>query len=133
MAFRSDSTARVTIRRSKTDQEGAGAIQYVAPLATKALRAIMPASADPAARVFGLTDRTISNRLAAMAKAAEFEGDFSGRSARVGMCRDLVAHGAGLAAVQVAGRGVSARTPSYYARAEIAGRGAVARYYEQTR
>ena len=45
------------------------------------------------------------------------------------MARDLVATGAGVAAVQVAGRWASPQMPSYYARAELAGDGAVARFY----
>ena len=50
-------------------------------------------------------------------------------AARIGMARDLVASGAGVAAVQVAGRWASPQMPSYYARAELAGDGAVARFY----
>ena len=73
--------------------------------------------------------RSVARRLAAMARAAGLEGAFSGHSARVGMARDLVASGASVAAVQIAGRWASARMPAYYARAELAARGAVARFY----
>ena len=62
-------------------------------------------------------------------QAAGLEGAFSGHSARVGMARDLVAHGASVAAVQVAGRWASSRMPAYYARGEVAARGAVAQFY----
>ena len=127
--LRPDGSGRLHVRRSKTDQEGAGAVQYLGPAAAKALRLIRPEDADPAARVFGLTGRSLSNRLRAMAAAAGLEGAFSGHSGRVGMARDLVASGASVSAVQVAGRWASSRMPAHYARSELAGRGAVARYY----
>ena len=38
------------------------------------------------------------------------------------MARDLVAHGASVAAVQVAGRWASSKMPAYYARGELAAR-----------
>ena len=130
VAFRADGSGRVTIRRSKTDQEGAGAVQYIGPAAAKALKAIRPATPDPDARVFGLrAPHSLANRLRAMAKAAGLEGAFPGHSGRVGMARDLVAAGASVSAVQVAGRWVSSRMPAHYARAELAGRGAVTSYY----
>ena len=127
--LRPDGSGRLHVRRSKTDQEGAGAVQYLGPAAAKALRLIRPEDAEPAARVFGLTGRSLSNRLRAMAAAAGLEGAFSGHSGRVGMARDLVASGASVSAVQVAGRWASSRMPAHYARSELAGRGAVARYY----
>ena len=78
------------------------------------------------ARVFGLrSGRSVSNRLAAMGRAAGIDG-LTGNSGRVGMARDLVASGASVSAVQVAGRWKSARMPAHYARAELAGHGAVA-------
>ena len=73
--------------------------------------------------------RSVARRLAAMARAAGLEGAFSGHSARIGMARDLVASGASVAAVQIAGRWASARMPAHYARGELAARGAVARFY----
>jgi hypothetical protein len=46
------------------------------------------------------------------------------------MARDLTAAGVGLTAIMVAGRWKSERMPAYYSRAEEAGRGAVARFYQ---
>ena len=63
--FRSDGSGRLTVTRSKTDQEGEGAVQYLGSVA----------------------------------------------------------------AVQVAGRWASSRMPAYYARGELAARGAVAQFY----
>ena len=73
--------------------------------------------------------RSIARRLSAMAKAAGLDGHFGGHSGRVGMARDLVAAGASVAAVQIAGRWASSRMPAHYARGELATRGAVAKYY----
>ena len=128
--LRTDGTGRILIPRSKTDQEGEGSVQYLGKDAAASLRLIRPAHVEPAARVFGFTcGRSISRRLARMAKAAGLSGAFSGHSGRVGMARDLVAGGASVAAVQVAGRWESARMPALYARGELAARGAVAQYY----
>ena len=128
--FRSDGSARATVRRSKSDQDGAGATLYVGRAAAAALRAIYRPAASPRARLFGLrSGRAVSNRIAAAAKAAGLMGRFSGHSPRVGMARDLVASGAGIAALQVAGRWASAQMPAHYARAELAAKGAVARFH----
>ena len=106
---------------------------FVGKAATAALKAIRPTNPDPEARCFGLrTGTSISNRIRAAAKAAGLEGTWSGHSARVGMTVDLVAAGASLAAVQLAGRWASSRMPALYARGELAGNGAIARYYRES-
>ena len=70
----------------------------------------LPARVPPDARVFGLrSGRSVARRLAAMARAAGLEGAFSGHSARVGIARDLVASGASVVAVQIAGWWASVR------------------------
>ena len=128
--LRADGTGRLTIRRSKTDQEGEGAVQYLGKDAATALRCIRPANVEADSSVFGFKGgRSIARRLARMATAAGLTGAFSGHSGRVGMTRDLVASGASVAAVQVAGRWLSSRMPALYARGELAASGAVARYY----
>ena len=96
--FRSDGSARVTVRRSKSDQDGTGtgATLYVGRAAAAELRAIHLPDASPKARVFGLrSGQAVSNRIVAAAKAAGLIGRFSGNSPRIGMARDLVASGAG--------------------------------------
>ena len=126
--FWPDGSARVIIRRSKTSN--ISSVLYVGPGAAAALLRIRPADATPGDRVFGLrSGRSISNRIAAMARAAGLGEGFSGHSPRIGMAQDLAAAGVGLPALMVAGRWKSERMPAYYARAVSAGRGAVARYY----
>ena len=85
----------------------------------KTVRAIRARDASHSARFFGQrSGRAVSNRIAAAARAAGLVGRFSGHSGRIGMAGDLVASGAGVAAVQVAGRWASAQMPAYYAPAE---------------
>ena len=130
--FRHEGSARVTVRRSKGDQEATGATLYIGRAAAADLQAIHRPDASPEARVFGLrSGRAVSNRIALAAKAAGLIGRFSGHSPRVGMARDLVASGEGLAAVQVAGRWTSAQMPAHYARGELASKGAVARFHRE--
>jgi len=126
-----DGSARITIRVSKTDSEGVGAVQFIGPEAVADLKAIRGDAVEPDNRVFGLSDRAISNRIAAAAKAAGLQGRYSGHSPRVGMATDLVASGASIAAVQVAGRWASSRMPALYARGQTAGNGAVAKFYRE--
>ena len=126
--FIADGSARLTVGRSKTSVTPV--VLYVGAEAAAALRRIRPAGPGGNEPVFGLrSGRAISNRLAAMAKAAGLGEGFSGHSPRVGMAQDLTAAGVGLTAIMVAGRWKSERMPAYYSRAEDAGRGAVARVY----
>jgi len=124
-----DGTARIRLARSKT--ASSSAVLYVGPAATAALRSIMPENVVRQNRVFDLrSGRAVSNRVAAMARAAGLGEGFSGHSPRVGMAQDLTAAGVGLTAIMVAGRWKSERMPAHYSKAQKAGRGAVARFYE---
>ena len=127
--LRPDGSGRLTVRRSKTDQEGAGAVQYLGPAAAKALWLIRPEDADPAARVFGLTGRSLSNRLRAMAAAAGLEGAFSGHSERGWAWPAIWWPPEHPSAPSRSRDGGLPPDPAHYARSELAGRGAVARYY----
>ena len=129
VTFLADGTARLTIRRSKTDQDGEGAIQFIGKDAAQALRAIQ-GDAAPSDHLFRLcSGRAVSNRIAAMARAAGLGNGFSGHSPRVGMAQDLAANGASTTELMGAGRWSAHRMPAHYTRAQAAGRGAVARYY----
>ena len=126
--FRRDGSGRIIVRHSKTSS--ASAVLFIGDQAVDALRKLRRADTSPDARVFGLRcGRSISNRLAAMARAAGLGEGFTGHSPRVGMAQDLTASGVGLTAIMVAGRWKSERMPAYYSRGESVGRGAVARYY----
>ena len=125
-----DGTGRLTVRRSKGDQVGAGAELFIGRAAIAALERIRPEAPAPESPVFGgLGGRAIADRVRKAARAAGLEGDYSGHSPRIGMARDLAASGASTTALMLAGRWRSERMPALYARGELAGRGPVARYY----
>ena len=124
----SDGSGRLHIARSKTDQEARGHVAYLTPDTAACLQRIRPAGARPEDRIFAMSARTIANRIKAAAEAAGIEGRFAGHSGRVGCAQDLAARGAGLTELQVAGRWQSAAMPALYARNQLAGRGAVAKY-----
>ena len=131
-----DGSARIHVRRSKTDPEAEGAVLYIGPDAALALVAIMPegfAVVDPSMPVFGLSASQIGRRLTAAAKAAGLGEGFTGHSGRVGMAQDLAAAGVELPELMTAGRWKSSRMPARYTERQAAGRGAVARYYQGKR
>ena len=115
-----DGSGRVTVRRSKTDQEGAGAVVAVTPGAMAALDAMRHGAPDAAA-VFGLRADTLARRVKAAARAAGLGSEFSGHSGRVGCARRMTAAGAPTAAVQHQGRWKSPAMVSRYTRGEAAG------------
>ena len=94
---------RVTIRRSKTDQEAAGSVVAITPATVDALAAIRGELAS-AAPVFGLSADRIARRVKAAARAAGLGDAYSGHSGRVGMARRMVSAGAPVAAVIRQGR-----------------------------
>ena len=120
----SDGSGRLHIARSKTDQEARGRVAYLTPDTAACLQRIKPTGARLEDRIFAMSARTIANRI----KTAAVEGRFAGHSGRVGCAQDLAARGAGLTELQVAGRWQSAAMPALYARNQLTGRGAVAKY-----
>jgi len=112
--FAEDGAGTITIRRSKTDQEGEGSIRYLAHDTIEHLAVWLEAaeitegalfrSVAAGDRVGGrLSDRDVSRRLKLMAKHADLGIDPSGHSARVGVCQDMVASGFSLPEVMQAG------------------------------
>ena len=101
-----DGSGRITVIRSKTDVEAAGAVVAITPAAMKALSAIRPAGAGGEVKVFGLSESQIARRVKVIAKAAglvdwEF---FSGHSGRVGMARRMAQNGAPTHEIERQGR-----------------------------
>ena len=124
-----DGSGRLLVRRSKTDPEGIGTVLYLSRQTAEDLRAIRPEDSTGDDPVFGLSAQQIHHRLRAAARAAGLGGEFSGHSARVGMAQDLAGSGVELPALMTAGRWSSPTMPARYTRSQLAGRGAVARYY----
>ena len=101
-----DGSGRITVVRSKTDVEAAGAVVAITPAAMGALDAIRPAGADGREKVFGLSESQIARRVKTIARAAgladwEF---FSGHSGRVGMARRMAQNGAPTHEIERQGR-----------------------------
>ena len=141
ITYSNDGTSTVLVRRSKTDVAGEGAVLWLSPRTTSALKrwlesagiteGVVFRSVDRGQRVGGSLDAgDVARRFKEMAERAGIDASLiSGHSARVGMAQDLVAHGAELAAVMQAGRWKSPTMPARYAERLSAGRGAVAQYY----
>ncbi len=136
-----DGSGRLTVRRSKTDQDGRGATLYVGKPTMRAIQAWREAAGIAEGplfrRVWGRSatvgdsaiDASTARRVIKLrAQAAGIEGRISGHSLRVGSAQDLASAGAELAELMNAGRWQSPAMPAHYARRQLAaGRGAVAR------
>ena len=139
VAAEPDGTGRLTVRRSKTDQEGKGAVLFVGEPTMQALRDWQEAGGVASGPLFRRVRRggavqaePISRTSAreiikARAAAAGIKGRLAGHSPRVGSACELASRGAGLVELQSAGRWASPAMPGHYARAQYAGTGAVAR------
>ena len=129
------------IKSSKTDQEGRGEVLFVGGPTQKLIsRYCTRAEIDKGAlfRHIRRGDHVQSGRLTtvsarriiqARAKAAGVEGFISGHSLRVGSAVSLAQVGASVVDMQNAGRWKSPQMPAHYAKAELAERGAVARFF----
>jgi site-specific recombinase XerD len=98
-----DGSGRLTIRRSKTDVVGEGAVVALTRSAMQFLDAIRQ-GAGAEAPVFGLSASQIHRRLKAAAKAAGLGDGFSGHSGRVGMATRMTRLGAPMPVVMRQGR-----------------------------
>ena len=135
-----DGSGRIQITRSKTDQVGEGRVLFLGEQAAAAVAEWMSrAPADNSAPLFrrirrggkvqpaGLSGHAINAIMQARGKAAGLSG-LSGHSGRVGMAQALVADGASVGEVAVAGRWSSLKMVVHYAGRQTAAHGAVARY-----
>ena len=117
----SDGFGTVTIRRSKTDQEGAGEVAPITPDAMRHVKAWLAAAGIEAeagplfrgvlkgGRVAGALDAgDVSRIFKSMAEkaglTAEETARISGHSTRIGASQDMVRYGAELPAIMQAGR-----------------------------
>ena len=134
------STGTLHIRSSKTDQEGVGAVLFLGGPTVRKLAAWISHAGIESGPLFrrivrdgnvqttALSPRSISRIFSARAKEAGFRRTVSGHSFRVGAAQSLAAAGASVVEMQVAGRWQSPAMPGRYARGELAGRGAVAKF-----
>ena len=128
----------LTVRRSKTDQEGEGVAQYIGGPTVVRVRAWMDAAGiadgplfqrlDKAGKPRGrLSTQSIRAIIQRRAQDAGIEGRVSGHSLRVGSAQSLATAGASVVELQTAGRWQSPSMPGRYARGQLAARGAVAK------
>ena len=139
ITFESDATGRLSIRHSKTDQEGQGATLFMGAPTISRIRAWITGAGIESGPLFRRVRRgdvvgnaPLSTQAARAiikrcATAADLQGRFSGHSLRVGSAQSLAASGASLVEMQTAGRWQSPNMPGRYARGELAARGAIAR------
>jgi integrase len=129
----------VLIRRSRTDQDSAGVVQFIGEPTVARVRAWIEAAALAEGALFRplrksgrlregrLTQRSIRSIIIRRARDAGVKGRISGHSLRVGSAQSLAAAGASLVEMQFAGRWRSPVMPGRYAQEQLAGGGAVAR------
>ena len=124
----------LTVRRSKTDQSGQGAVCYVSSQVMADLASYrqqrMEVRGFESSSVFGIKPASVSWRIKNHCLAAGLGGEFSGHSPRVGMAQDLAAAGTPDYAIQNAGRWANSTMPARYTRAIRVHDNAVARLYK---
>ena len=130
----------LTLLESKTDQEGEGVTLYVGDDTLRVIRRYRRRTGTNEGALFRrlhrssksatnrLTDKSARRIIKARAAKAGVEGFISGHSLRVGSAVSLAQAGASVVDMQTAGRWESADMPAHYARAELAERGAIARF-----
>ncbi len=128
------------IRQSKTDQEREGVTLYIGPSTKEAINRYCIEGSIVEGALFRrvryqkhvcpgrLSVDGARHAIKRRAEEAGFEGFISGHSLRVGSAISLAQAGASVVEMQVAGRWKSPQMPAHYARAELANRGAIARF-----
>jgi len=137
----SDKSGRLTIHRSKTDQEGKGAVVFLSPdtmvIYTAFIRLtglgqddILIQSMTKHGKLRGHKMSPVGLNKLIKSLWEKLFGDCAGVSShsfRIGTAQSLSERGAGLVELQNAGRWSSPSMPAKYTRNQEAGRGAVAR------
>ena len=128
------------VKSSKTDQEGVGETLYVTSDTRRVINRYIAKAGIEGGALFRsvrrgdhvqagrLTARSARRQITYWAELAGVEGFISGHSLRVGSAVSLAQAGASVVDMQVAGRWKSSTMPAHYAKAELAERGAIARF-----
>ena len=131
------------VKSSKTDQEGVGETLYVTSDTRRVINRYIAKAGIEGGALFRrvvrgdhvqcgrLTSRSARRQITYWAELAGVEGFISGHSLRVGSAVSLAKAGASVVEMQVAGRWKSSQMPAHYAKAELAERGAIARFKEK--
>ena len=130
----------LTVRASKTDQEGTGESLYICEPTRKVLKRYSERAGIADGALFRhirrgdhiqptrLHPHSARRIIKKRATDAGVDGFISGHSLRVGSAVSLAQAGATVVDMQVAGRWKSSQMPAHYAKAELAERGAIARF-----
>ena len=130
----------LTLQSSKTDQEGTGETLYICDATRNVLTQYRESAGITRGAVFRhirrgnhiqptrLNPHSARRIIKKRAADAGVDGFISGHSLRVGSAVSLAQAGATVVDMQVAGRWKSSQMPAHYAKAEIAERGAIARF-----
>ena len=135
----------LTVRASKSDQEGTGESLYVCDATRNVLNRYQERAGITRGALFRhirrgdniqpkrLHPHSARRIIKKRAAHAGVEGFISGHSLRVGSAVSLAQAGATVVDMQVAGRWKSSQMPAHYAKAELAERGAIARFKDGKR
>ena len=135
----------LTVHTSKSDQEGTGESLYVCETTRSVLNRYWERAGITRCALFRhirrgdniqpqrLTPHSARRIIQKRAADAGVEGFISGHSLRVGSAVSLAQAGASVVDMQVAGRWKSSQMPAHYAKAELAERGAIARFKDGKR
>ena len=135
----------LTLRSSKTDQEGTGESLYICDATRNVLKRYRERANITRGALFRhirrgdhiqpqrLTPHSARRIIKKRAANAGVEGFISGHSLRVGSAVSLAQAGASVVDMQVAGRWKSSQMPAHYAKAELAERGAIAKFKDGKR
>lgn len=141
-----DGFGTIAIRRSKTDQEGAGAVALIAPDAMRHLTAWIEAAGIEAGPLFrsvlkgsrvadALGEGDVARIYKAMALAAGLTvadtASISGHSTRVGAAQDMVRYGVDMTGAMQAGRWSTPAMVARYSARLVAKRGGMAQITER--
>ena len=130
------------VRASKTDQQAVGESLYVCERTRRLIKRYLTKADIKHGALFRrvrrgdhitserLTQQSARRIIKQRAHEAGVEGFISGHSLRVGSAVSLAQAGASVVDMQVAGRWKSSQMPAHYAKAELAERGAMARFRE---
>ena len=137
--------ATLTVRSSKTDQEGHGESLYVCESTRRVIKQYRQKAGIECGVLFRqirrgdhvqldrLTDFSARRIIQKRSIDAGIKGFIAGHSLRVGSAVSLARAGASVVDMQVAGRWKSSQMPAHYAKAELAERGAIARFKDGKR
>lgn len=139
ISYKPDGTGTLTVRRSKTDQDGFGKVLFLGIPTVELIRRYQRRSGisdDHLFRWINKGDRIAGPNLSEVSirsiykkrlRSLGIAGRISGHSLRIGTAQSLAASGASLVSMMDAGRWKSSSMPAHYVRDELAERSAVAR------